>query len=479
MGRGPELEVVTGFLDGLVDGPATLVFEGEAGIGKTTLWTATLDQARRRGLRVLSCRAAATEVQLGLTGLADLLHGIEDGIVASLPIVQQRALAAALLADDGSGGEPDGRALAAGFLSVVATLAEDGPVIVAIDDLQWLDVSSYQVVAYAARRWAGPVGLVASQRVPGEGAVRDVATRDPERVSRLRVTPLTLAAVHELLVERTGRSLTRPPLVRLNSVAHGNPFYALELARTVGPTSGHGEMSLPESLAELISARIGRLGPDAREVLVVASALPVATVDLVRTATGRAEVVDLLGPAEEDGLITIAGGVIDFAHPLLARGVYEGAPRWQRRALHRRLSELVPSSRSVPGTWLWPRWNPMTWSSTRSTVLLRMPVGGAPPPGRPSWWRWPWPWVSSRGERPGWSRRPPTTSTPATCTGPGSCSTGPPTSPAPGLSRPGPTCSTASYTSTTAPIPRRSICSNAPSPGPTATCGSRAKRGCS
>lgn len=286
MGRASELEAVGGFLDAVLDGPTTLVFEGEAGIGKTTLWTATLDQARRRGLRVLSCRATATEIQLGLTGLADLLHGIEDGIVASLPIVQQRALAAALLADDGSGGEPDGRALAAGFFSVVATLAKDGPVIVAIDDLQWLDVSSYQVVAYAARRWAGPVGLVASRRVPGEGAVRDVATRDPERVSRLRVTPLTLAAVHELLVERTGRSLTRPPLVRLNAVAEGNPFYALELARTVGPTNGHGELSLPESLAELISARIERLGPDAREVLVVASALPVATVDLVRTATG-------------------------------------------------------------------------------------------------------------------------------------------------------------------------------------------------
>ncbi|CAN5744542.1 LuxR family transcriptional regulator [soil metagenome] len=341
MGRASELEAVGGFLDAVLDGPTTLVFEGEAGIGKTTLWTATLDQARRRGLRVLSCRATATEIQLGLTGLADLLHGIEDGIVASLPIVQQRALAAALLADDGSGGQPDPRPLAAGFLSVVATLAKDGPVIVAIDDLQWLDVSSYQLVAYAARRWAGPVGLVASRRVPGEGAVRDVATRDPERVSRLRVTPLTLAAVHELLVDRTGRSLTRPPLVRLNSVAHGNPFYALELARTVGPTSGHGEMSLPESLEELVSVRLGRLDPAAHEVLVAASALPVATVDLVRAAIGRTEVVDLLGPAEEDGLITIAGGVIDFTHPLLARGVYEGAPRPQRRALHRRLSELV------------------------------------------------------------------------------------------------------------------------------------------
>lgn len=97
---------MAGFLDALVEGPSTLVFEGAAGIGKTTLWAATLDEAHRRGLRVRSCRAAATEVQLGLAGLADLLHEAEDGVLASLPAVQRRALAAAVLADDDSGVSP-------------------------------------------------------------------------------------------------------------------------------------------------------------------------------------------------------------------------------------------------------------------------------------------------------------------------------------------------------------------------------------
>lgn len=341
MGRGPELEAVARFLDTLVDGPATLALEGDPGIGKTTLWNATLDDARRRGLRVLSSRPAATEVQLGLAGLADLLEGIDRRLLDAVPPVQRRALDAALLADEGDGGPPDPRAVGAGLLSVVEALAEDGAVLVAIDDLQWLDASSLQVVAFAARRWSGPVGLVTAQRVGADRPGRDLATRDPDRVARVRLSPLTSAEVHQLLLDRTGRSLAPPPLRRLNSVAGGNPFYALELARALGPTWPPGEAPLPATLVELVSARVERLAPDAREVLVVASALPSATVDRVQRATGRTDVADLLASAEEDGVITLVGGVVRFTHPLLARGVYDAAPRGHRRRLHRRLGELA------------------------------------------------------------------------------------------------------------------------------------------
>jgi predicted ATP-dependent serine protease len=101
--RDRELEAASAFMQAIVHGPAGLVFAGEPGIGKTTLWTEALERARERSLMVLSTRPVAAEARLAFAALADLLEPVADDVLAMLPEPQRRALAVALLRED-----PDG-----------------------------------------------------------------------------------------------------------------------------------------------------------------------------------------------------------------------------------------------------------------------------------------------------------------------------------------------------------------------------------
>jgi ATP/maltotriose-dependent transcriptional regulator MalT len=341
IGRDPELAVIAEFLGGLRDAPAVLVLEGEPGIGKSTLLAAGVAHARASGLRVMSCGPSPAEVRLGYAALGDLMNGVGDDVIDRLPASQARALAAATLREDARASELDQRAVAAGFLQAIERLGREGSVLLAIDDMQWLDASSRQVVQYATRRLAGPVGILASLRVPPTVPSLDLRAPDPERLTRVRLGPLSLAALHDLLADRLGRTFTRPMLVRINNIAEGNPFFALEIARTLHNGAAPEDITLPAGLAGLVDDRIGRLQESIRDVLLVASAAPVASVDLLRRTTSRDDIVTLLERAEAEGIVALDGGRVHFTHPLLARGVYETATPARRRAVHRRLSELV------------------------------------------------------------------------------------------------------------------------------------------
>jgi predicted ATPase len=145
--RSVENRAVADFLIAAGVQPSVLVIEGEAGIGKTTLWLAAIEQARERGFRVLSARAGQAESILAYAAVADLLGDVESAVLTALPDVQRVALERVLLRANGSGPATDQRVVAAAFLSVVEGLAVDTPVLVAIDDVQWLDSSSKNVVA--------------------------------------------------------------------------------------------------------------------------------------------------------------------------------------------------------------------------------------------------------------------------------------------------------------------------------------------
>jgi len=167
LSRPAHERAVGAFLDTASVGPSGLVVEGEPGIGKTTLWLTAIEQARTRGFRVLSARCAATESVLAYAALADLLSGVEPA-ASALPDLQRLAVDRVLQRAGADGPPTDPRAVGAGFLSMVRNLAAEAPVLVAIDDLQWLDPSSVSVVAFAARRLAGPVGLLATVRTDPE-----------------------------------------------------------------------------------------------------------------------------------------------------------------------------------------------------------------------------------------------------------------------------------------------------------------------
>lgn len=343
--RPGETQATTDLLDFAATRPAGLVLEGEPGIGKTTGWLAILDQARARGFTVLSARAAQAESVLAYGSLADLLGAVDSQVLTSLPVPQRRALDLVLLRANADGATTAWRAVGAGFLSVVDILARRTPVLIAIDDLQWIDRSSLNVTAFVARRLAAPVGVLGTVRTDPEGgsAASWLQLPGPDDIARIRLQPLSLGALRAALSERLDRSISRPAMVRIHEVSGGNPFYALELARAMDGESIGPDSPLPATLAELVRARIDELDIGAREALLVVASLAAPTVELVARAAGTnpEQVATVLGDAENKGIVAIDGHRLRFAHPLLARGVYADATPTQRRALHRRLADIV------------------------------------------------------------------------------------------------------------------------------------------
>ncbi|HEY4018406.1 MAG TPA: AAA family ATPase [Pseudonocardiaceae bacterium] len=343
VGRATELASIGEFIDSIDSGPAVLVLEGEPGIGKTTLLQAGVDQADQRGFQVLSCHPSAAEATLSFAALADLLADVTPTLLESLPEPQRQAIDVVLLR--ASVGSPvlDQRVIGAALLSVLERLAEQTPVLLAIDDLHWLDESSAAVIEFATRRLSSRVAVLAAVR----GEESDLATPmfrlpAPLRHQRLPVGPVSLGALHALLRARLGRSFSRPAIVRIEQVSGGNPFYALELARNTD-SSGSLPRALPGTLAQLVRARIDGSTAEVRRALLAVAALANPTVEIVQATLDidAAQVERLLTEAEAADLIRITGHRIGFAHPLLAAGVYTDATPADRRAMHRRLAEVL------------------------------------------------------------------------------------------------------------------------------------------
>jgi DNA-binding CsgD family transcriptional regulator len=342
--RSTEAGRVDNFLASASAEAAALLIEGEPGIGKSTLWLAAVEQARELGFQVLTARTAAAESVLAYTALADLFDGVDASAWPDLPEPQRLAVDQVLLRAD-YGTATDQRAVAAAFLSVIEHLSEDGKVLVAIDDLQWLDASSVHVIAFAARRLSGPVGFLGTLRTNGGGGASPAWLQmpRPDAVSRIRLSPLGIHDLHAAVSSRLRRSFSRPTIGRIHEVSGGNPFYAIELARAIDERVPGFDTSLPRTLTDVVRARIGRLDPDVHDALLAASCMATPTVELVSSATISDDdrLVELLEIAESKGIIAIDGNRIHFSLPLLARGVYSDAPPGQRRAMHRRLADLV------------------------------------------------------------------------------------------------------------------------------------------
>lgn len=338
--RAHEMQSITDIVAVAAQRPAGLLLEGEAGIGKTTLWLAALQQARDNGFTVMSARAWEAESKLAYGMVADLLADIDVDALASLPTVQRVAVDRVLMRDDAGGPDTDQHVVAAALLSVVEVMAADNPVVIGVDDLQWLDTCSRDVLAFVARRLRGRVGLVVTERTEPDqgGATSWLHLARPDALTRVRVSPLNLGGLHELISSRLGRSLPRPTIVRIADVSGGNPFYALEMARAIDT-----EPELPHTLAELVQRRIADLDDDTNDALLAAASLADPTVEVLAAATGNdaEHMTELLEEAESRGVIEITGNRVQFTHQLLARGVYFGASAPRRRRMHRALAQAV------------------------------------------------------------------------------------------------------------------------------------------
>ena len=342
VGRATELASLGELLAQATTRPAVLVLEGAPGIGKSTLWLSAVQSARSRDFTVLTARGASAETVLAYAALADLLDGVDPGDWSDLPGPQRRALDQVVLRNEGEDVAVDRRAVAAALRSVLERGAAERPVLVAIDDLQWIDTSSLNAIAFVTRRLSGRIGVLCAVRTDTDARiVASVGAPVPYEVQRLAVAPLPPNELRTIVSARLGTQLSRSALAQIHHASAGNPFYALELARTI---DGEAVMAaVPESLSELVKARIGNVADGTAPVLLAAASLAAPTVEQLAAATDLTieGTVVALEDAEAAGIVAIDGVRVSFTHPLLALGVYADARPKQRRDMHRRLATVV------------------------------------------------------------------------------------------------------------------------------------------
>jgi DNA-binding CsgD family transcriptional regulator len=345
IGRDDELDSLRAFLDAVEQGPTALLLSGEPGIGKTVLWEEGVEEFRSRFGRVLSCRGVEAEASFAFAGLSELLTEVLDEIAPALAPPRRRALEVALLLADPGDQPLDAHMIGLALLDLVRILAESGPVLIAIDDLQWLDASSVAVLQVAVRRLRGhPVGILATVREAPDATVPGELERSfqDQGLTRLSLDPLSLGAVHHLLQGRLGIEPTRAELARVHETSGGNPFFALELARQGTGLEPGERLPVPDSLGALLGERLARLPIETRELLLVAAASGRPTAQIIATAGGRPEgVEDGLEPAVREGVIELEESRVRFTHPLLASICLEQATGRERRAVHRALAGAV------------------------------------------------------------------------------------------------------------------------------------------
>ncbi len=347
-GRDEELAEVAVFVASVPDRPCGLLLQGEAGIGKTALWSQAIDDARDRGIVVLSTRPVESETTFSYSALGDLFEDVFEAVADGMPSPQRRALEVALVRAEAAGPPPDQHAVSVAALSALRSLAVVSPLVLAIDDIHWIDPSSARVLGFAVRRLKDErVGILASARAGIPIPVELSQALDRMGTRHVIVGPMAPRELGSLLREHLGAALPRPLVARLHEISGGNPFYALEIARALerqGARPDPGErLPVPEDLQQLLGSRLAALPADAVEPLLTVAAAARPTEHLVLSIADRKDhALAGLGEAESASVIRREGGSIRFTHPLLGSTVYATASAQTRRSLHSRLAEMVP-----------------------------------------------------------------------------------------------------------------------------------------
>jgi DNA-binding CsgD family transcriptional regulator len=337
-GRRAECDVLDGLLERVRGGhSAVLVVRGEAGMGKTAL----LDYAVESAPDLRSARAAGveSEMELAFAGLHQLCGSMLDRL-GRLPGPQRDALGIAFGLE--AGPAPDRFVVGLAVLSLLSEVAADRPLVCVVDDAQWLDRASVQVLAFAARRLlAEAVVVIFAAREPGA---------DLGGLPELVVEGLRHGDARELLGSVVRWPLDEQVADRIVAETRGNPLALLELPRGRSPAELAGGFGLPEVLPlpgrirENFLRRVEKLPQPTRLLLAVAAADPTGDPALVRRAAGRLGLgTEVAEQAEETELLDIGGigGQVVFRHPLMRSAAYRAVPAGDRRKVHAALAEVT------------------------------------------------------------------------------------------------------------------------------------------
>jgi hypothetical protein len=337
--------------------PVALFITGEAGGGKSSLWHGAVETAAEAGCLVLRSEPSASEADSPFSGLSDLVAEVLPAVADAIPAPQLEALEVALLLRPSVEGEPPApHVIGRAVLAALRSLAARGPVLLAIDDVQWLDPGSREALAFALRRIAaGPqaalpplaLSLLLSARTEAPPDPRTVgepppsqewrgllaAFASPEHVS---LSPLDEAQVQALLPPTA--TATQAGLIV--SQSRGNPFWVLEIWSSMAAA----DCALPPLARATLAGRLEDLLPEpaAQALAVVAAAGRIRTPDAIAILDLEhvADPAAALDAAVLSRVVVESQGRLAAAHPLIGAAAIEAVPPARRAAIYRRLAEV-------------------------------------------------------------------------------------------------------------------------------------------
>ncbi len=317
-------------VDAAMAGGGGVALHGPAGIGKSAVLDALAFAATARGDLLLRLRPAVAELKLPYAGIADLISQLPPDAGSALPPAQRAALAALRQGLPPRTGTP---ALARRLVLplLLAHCARQRPLLLVIDDAQWLDAESAELIGFAMRRRPGPrVRVVAAERRSGPDAYRRAARLCPAPVTEIEVPPLDADDLTTLL---EAHGLPCRTASRLHEASGGNPFLALELGGAVAPGPSWRPAPLPGTVRSLLRDRMAALPADTVTTLLTAALATEPTVtQLIRA--GREDAGRDLRLAAAAGAVALDGEAIRFTPAALATVLADDAGADDRAAVH-------------------------------------------------------------------------------------------------------------------------------------------------